>query len=81
MQFPCSVPVTAIGVQVEGLVQAISDCVGELIPTFNPNTIEMRPSKTGRYLAVAFTVPVESMAQLEALDVRLKAHPWVKYVL
>jgi uncharacterized protein len=81
MQFPCAVPVTAIGRQVEGLAQAISDCVKTVINDFNPHTIEMRPSKAGTYLAVAFTVTVHSMAQLEQLNDVLKAHPMVKYVL
>jgi putative lipoic acid-binding regulatory protein len=41
----------------------------------------MRPSKAGTYLAVAFTVTVNSMLQLEHLNTVLKAHPLVKYVL
>lgn len=81
MQFPCEVPVTVIGRQVEGLVQAISDCVHSVITDFNAHTIEMRPSKAGTYLAVAFTVTTSSMVQLEHLNTLLKAHPLVKYVL
>jgi uncharacterized protein len=81
MQFPCEVPVTVIGRQVEGLVQAISDCVSNIIDNFDPNTIEMRPSKAGTYLAVAFIVTTSSMVQLEHLNAVLKAHPLVKYVL
>jgi putative lipoic acid-binding regulatory protein len=81
MQFPCEVPVTVIGRQVEGLVQAISDCVHSIITDFNAHTIEMRPSKAGTYLAVAFTVTANSMLQLEHLNTVLKAHPLVKYVL
>jgi putative lipoic acid-binding regulatory protein len=81
MKFPCDVPVTAIGVRVEGLAQAISECVATVINQFDASTIEMRPSKAGTYLAVAFMVHVESMVQLEALNTALKAHPLVKYVL
>jgi uncharacterized protein len=81
MQFPCQVPVTAIGVRVDGLAQAISECVSGVVASFEPETIEMRPSKAGTYLAVAFSVWVDSMAQLEALNDALKAHPMVKYVL
>lgn len=81
MQFPCQVPVTAIGVRVDGLAQAISRCVSGVIADFDPATIEMRPSKAGTYLAVAFTVTAGSMSQLEALNDALKAHPLVKYVL
>lgn len=81
MQFPCDVPVTAIGVRVEGLAQAISQCVTTVVHHFDAKTIEMRPSKAGTYLAVAFMVTVDSMAQLEALNSALKAHPLVKYVL
>ncbi len=81
MQFPCQVPVTAIGVRVDGLAQAISVCVSTVVADFDPATIEMRPSKAGTYLAVAFTVWMHSMAQLEQLNEALKAHPLVKYVL
>ncbi len=81
MQFPCTVPVTAIGVRVDGLAQAISECVATVVASFDPATIEMRPSKAGTYLAVAFSVSVDSMVQLEQLNDVLKAHPLVKYVL
>ena len=81
MKFPCNVPVTTIGARVDGLAQAISECVTTVIANFDPATIEMRPSKAGTYLAVAFSVWVESMAQLEQLNDVLKAHPMVKYVL
>ncbi len=81
MTFPCQVPVSAIGVRVEGLAQAISDCVRTVVLDFDASTIEMRPSKAGTYLAVAFTVTATSMAHLEALNTALKAHPLVKYVL
>jgi putative lipoic acid-binding regulatory protein len=81
MQFPCDVPVTAIGVRVDGLAQAISVCVSGVIASFDASTIEMRPSKAGTYLAVAFSVHAISMAQLEQLNEALKAHPLVKYVL
>ena len=81
MTFPCEVPVSAIGLRVEGLAQAIAQCVASLIPSFDPVKIEMRPSKTGKYLAVAFPVWVQSKAELEALNVALLAHPMVKLVI
>ena len=81
MKFPCDVPVTAIGVRVDGLAQAIAECVLTVVTDFDASTIEMRPSKAGTYLAVAFTVHVTSMVHLEALNTALKAHPMVKYVL
>ncbi len=81
MKFPCDVPVTAIGLRVEGLAQAIAECVSTVVTSFDHSTIEMRPSKAGTYLAVAFMVHVDTMLQLEALNTALKAHPLVKYVL
>ncbi len=81
MKFPCDVPVTAIGVRVDGLAQAISECVSTVVKSFDASTIEMRPSKAGTYLAVAFMVRVETMMHLEELNTVLKAHPLVKYVL
>jgi putative lipoic acid-binding regulatory protein len=48
---------------------------------FDASTIEMRPSKAGTYLAVAFMVRAKTMAHLEELNTALKAHPLVKYVL
>lgn len=81
MQFPCAVPVTVIGKQTDGLVQAIVACVSNIMSDFDARTIEMRPSKAGTYLAVAFVVTAQSMDQLEYLNEQLKAHQMVKYVL
>ena len=81
MQFPCEVPVSTIGLRVDGLAQAIEACVASVISSFDASRIEMRVSRTGKYLVVAFPVWVTSKAQLELLDSTLRAHPQVIRVI
>ena len=81
LKFPSDIPVTAIGLRVDHLANEIAACVRSIMSDFDDGTIEMRPSKTAKYLAVAFTVHATSRAQLEDLNTALHAHPLVKIVL
>ena len=81
LKFPSDIPVTAIGLRVDHLANEIAACVRDILPDFDAGTIVMRPSKTAKYLAVAFTVHATSRAQLEALNTALHTHPLVKIVL
>lgn len=50
-------------------------------PNFDPNTIEKRPSQTGKYLGLTMTVYVHSQAELDDIYRAFTAHPLVKVVL
>jgi putative lipoic acid-binding regulatory protein len=50
-------------------------------PDFDPATVEMRPSRQGRYLSVTCVLRATSREQLDALYQELCDHPSVVMVL
>jgi putative lipoic acid-binding regulatory protein len=48
---------------------------------FHPRTLEMRPSKNGRYISLTVTINATSKDQLDALYTELSRHPLVIMVL
>jgi len=70
-----------LGVKTEHLVSAISHIAEQFDPGFDASTIELRPSKGGKYLGVTITVTATSREQLDELYRTLSTHPMVKVVL
>lgn len=81
MEFPAIVPVSAIGLRVDGFAQAVAACVAQVVADFDPHTIAMQPSSGGKYLSVRFSARVTSQAHLHELDAVLRAHPQVIRVI
>lgn len=81
IQFPCAFPIKVMGAQVHGFAEAISGVIQAHDPSFNPATIEMRPSRNGNYLGLTVTVNVNSQAELDRIYMSLTQHPMVKVVL
>jgi putative lipoic acid-binding regulatory protein len=50
-------------------------------PDLDLNTVEVRQSRTGKYLSLTVTIRAQSRAQLDAIYLALTAHPMVKVVL
>jgi len=50
-------------------------------PDFHPDTMEMRPSRNGRYLSLTVTINAKSREQLDALYSELSKHPMVLMAL
>jgi uncharacterized protein len=61
--------------------QTIMEIVLKHAPGFEPATIEMRPSRQGKYLSVTCVVRATSREQLDALYQDLCDHPGVVMVL
>jgi len=61
--------------------QTIMEIVLRHAPDFNAETIEMRPSRQGKYLSVTCIVRATSREQLDALYQELCDHPGVVMVL
>ncbi len=80
-EFPCDFPLKVIGKTVDGLAQAILGIVLQHAPDFDPASLELRSSRTGKYLSMTCTIPAVSRAQLDALYRALSAHPLVDMVL
>lgn len=81
IEFPCAFPIKVMGRAEQDFAQVLTDLVLEHDPSFDPATVEMRPSRAGNYLGLTFTVQAESQEQLDNLYRALTSHPMVSYVL
>jgi putative lipoic acid-binding regulatory protein len=81
LAFPCDFPIKVMGRKQPGFAQAVTEIVVKHAPDFDPATVEMRPSRKGRYLSVTCIVRATSREQLDALYQELCDHPAVVMVL
>ena len=81
LAFPCDFPLKVMGRKQPGFAQEVMDVVRRHAPDFDPATMEMRPSRQGRYLSVTCVVRATSREQLDDLYRELCDHPAVVMVL
>ena len=81
LAFPCDFPIKIMGRKEPGFAQAIVEIVRTHAPDFDPASVEMRPSRQGKYLSVTCVVRATSREQLDALYRELCDHPTVVMVL
>jgi len=81
LAFPCDFPIKVMGRKQPGFAQAVTDIVRKHAPDFDPASVEMRPSRQGRYLSVTCVVRATSREQLDALYQELCDYPAVVMVL
>jgi putative lipoic acid-binding regulatory protein len=81
LAFPCDFPIKVMGRKEPRFAQTITEIVLRHVPDFNAETIEMRPSRQGKYLSVTCIVRATSREQLDALYQELCDHPGVVMVL
>ncbi|MFT3735327.1 MAG: DUF493 domain-containing protein [Rhodocyclaceae bacterium] len=81
LEFPCDFPLKIMGERVDGFAQTVLEVVQRHAPDFDGNSMEMRPSSTGKYLSLTCTIRATSKPQLDALYIELSGHPMVKVVL
>ena len=81
LAFPCDFPIKVMGRKQPGFAQAVTDIVLKHAPDFDVATVEMRPSRQGRYLSVTCVVRAKSREQLDALYQELCDNPAVVMVL
>lgn len=79
--FPCDFPIKIMGKTQAGFAQAVIEVVQRHAPEFDASTLEMRPSREGRYLSLTCTVTATSREQLDELYRELCDHPMVTMVL
>ena len=75
LAFPCDFPIKVMGRKQPRFVQAVTGIVRKHAPDFDAATVEMRPSRQGKYLSAT------SREQLDALYQELCDHPDVVMVL
>jgi putative lipoic acid-binding regulatory protein len=81
LAFPCDFPIKVMGRKQPGFAKAVTEIVLKHAPDFDLSTVEMRPSRKGRYLSVTCIVRATSREQLDALYQELCDHPAVVMVL
>ena len=81
LAFPCDFPIKIMGRKAPGFAQNISDIVRRHAPDFDPATMEMRPSRQGKYLSLTCVVRATSREQLDGLYQALCDDPSVVMVL
>jgi putative lipoic acid-binding regulatory protein len=81
LQFPCAFPIKVVGLSSADFAQQITALVQAEVPDFRPETVVLRTSQGGKYLALTVTLTARSQAQLDALYAALTRHPGVKFVL
>ena len=70
-----------MGRKERGFAQTVTDIALKHASDFDPATVEMRPSRQGKYLSVTCVVRATSREQLDALYRELCDHPCVVMVL
>ena len=81
IEYPSAFPIKVMGAVAEGFEEAIVSVAQQFDPSFDPSTVERRPSKAGNYLGLTITVTATSREQLDELYRTLTTHPMVKVVL
>jgi putative lipoic acid-binding regulatory protein len=81
LAFPCDFPIKIMGKTQVGFAQAVIEVVRHHAPDFDPATLEMRPSRAGKYLSLTCNVRAVSREQLDDLYRELCDHPMVTMVL
>jgi putative lipoic acid-binding regulatory protein len=81
LAFPTAFPIKIMGRREGDFAQAVLDIVLRHAPDFQAASMEMRPSRQGKYLSLTVTVNATSREQLDALYRELCDHPSVVMVL
>lgn len=81
IEYPCDFPIKIMGLSQHGFAQAVMEIVLRHDPNFSAASMEMRSSKTARYLSLTCTIRATSREQLDALYQELCDHPMVTMVL
>lgn len=81
LAFPCAFPIKVMGRRQPGFAQAVTEIVVKHAPDFDAATVQIRPSRQGRYVSVTCVLHATSREQLDALYQELCDHPAVVMVL
>jgi putative lipoic acid-binding regulatory protein len=81
IEYPSAFPIKVMGLNADGFTEAVVAVARHFDPTFDSTTVEVRPSKGGKYLGLTITITATSREQLDELYRTLSTHPMVKVVL
>ena len=81
IEYPCEFPLKVFGKQHAGFAKAVMEVITQHDPSFTAIKIDMRASKTAKYISLTCTIRATSRRQLDAVYQELVDHPLVKMVL
>ena len=81
LAFPCAFPIKIVGRREGRFAQGVMEIVLRHAPDFQPASMEMRPSRQGKYLSLTVVINAVSREQLDALYRELCDHSPVVMVL
>ena len=81
LAFPCEFPIKVMGRKGPHFAQSVVTIVLKHAPDFDAASVELRPSRQGKYLSVTCTIRATSREQLDALYQELCDHPDVVMAL
>jgi putative lipoic acid-binding regulatory protein len=81
IEYPGLFPIKVMGANDPGFEQAMVEIARQFDPSYDPATLQVRPSSGGRYLGLTLTVTATSREQLDNLYRVLSAHALVRIVI
>ena len=81
IEYPSQFPIKVMGANHPDLEQAVIDIALQFDPGYDRATLQLRPSRGGKYLGLTLSITATSRQQLDALYSSLSGHPLVKVVL
>lgn len=81
IEYPSDFPIKVMGKVHPEFAQVMTEVVLQFDPSFDPATVEMRPSSGGNYIGLTFVVRATSREQLDELYRALHGHDMVSMVL
>ena len=81
LKFPSLFPIKVVGVAREGFTSEIHACVLDLVPDFDPESLENRLSSKGNYQSVTVRVIAQSQDHLYQIYLALNKIDGVKFIL
>jgi putative lipoic acid-binding regulatory protein len=81
IEYPSDFPLKILGHAQPGFTKTVLEVVKRHAPDFDDTTLEMRPSKKGKYLSVTCVIRATSREQLDALYQELCDLPMIVMVL
>jgi uncharacterized protein len=81
IDYPCRFPIKVMGENVATFAETMAAVALQFDPQFDASSIEVRNSRSSRYLGLTITITATSREQLDDAYRAFSSHPMVKIVL
>jgi putative lipoic acid-binding regulatory protein len=81
LEFPCEFPIKAMGLACDELEIAVIDIINRHVDELAEDSLRLKPSKNGKYIAITVTITAHSKDQLDSIYMELTACEHVSIAL